>query len=356
MPTLQTRNEQHLAFAVPGDLATPTGGYGDERRIIQELRRLGWQVNVSNIGDGFPFPSADQRTTALAILSEVPAGCPTVLDGLAFGALPEAGALRSRAPLIALVHQPLALDPGLDTTQADAFRETERAALAAAARVVVTSEATARIVIADYDVPSQRISVVRPGNDPVPPAPGSNDGVVRLLSVGSVVPVKGYDLLIAALATLAHMPWRLTIAGDRTRNPVVAAQLDADIATYGLDDRVAVLGAVPPEAIIELYLASDVFVLASRFEGYGMALAEAIAHGLPVISTMVGAIPDTVPRGTGLLVPPNDVAALALALQRLISVRPERQRLAMNARAAATQLPTWQDSARLFAGAIETVG
>ena len=149
-------NKLRLAFGVPGDLATPTGGYGYDRRIIQELRQLGWQVDVVDVGDSFPFPSVAQRTTALATLSAVPAGCPTVLDGLAFGALPEAGALRSRSPLIALVHQPLALDPGLDSTQAETFRETERAALAAAERVVVTSEATARIVIADYDVPSQR--------------------------------------------------------------------------------------------------------------------------------------------------------------------------------------------------------
>jgi glycosyl transferase family 1 len=98
--------------------------------------------------------------------------------------------------------------------------------------------------------------------------------------------VKGYDLLIAAVATLTDMPWRLTIAGDRTRNPAVAAQLDAEIEAHGLGDRVAALGAVPHERIVELYLASDVFVLASRFEGYGMALAEAIAHGLPVVSTM----------------------------------------------------------------------
>ena len=127
-------NELRVAFAVPGDLATPTGGYGYDRRIIQELRRLGWQVDVADIGGGFPFPSIAQRATALAILSAVPAGCPVVLDGLAFGALPEAGALRYHTPLIALVHQPLALDPGLDTTQADTFRESERAALAAAAR------------------------------------------------------------------------------------------------------------------------------------------------------------------------------------------------------------------------------
>jgi glycosyltransferase involved in cell wall biosynthesis len=356
MPTVQPRNELHLAFAVPGDLATPTGGYGYDRRIIEELRRLGWQVDVANIGDGFPFPSIAQRATALAILSAVPAGCPMVLDGLAFGALPEAGALRSRTPLIALVHQPLALDPGLDTTQSEVFRESERASLAAAAHVVVTSEATARIVIADYDVPPQCVSVVRPGNDPVPPAPGSKDAVVRLLSIGSVVPGKGYDLLIAALVTLADMPWRLTIAGDRTRNPAAAAQLDADIEACGLGDRVAVLGAVLPERIDELYLASDIFVLASRFEGYGMALAEAIAHGLPVVSTTAGAIPDTVPAGAGLLVPPDNTTALAQALRRLIADPPERQRLATNARAAAAKLPTWQDSARLFAGAIETIG
>lgn len=347
--------ELHLAFAVPGDLATPTGGYGYDRRIIQELRELGWQVDVADIGDDFPFPSTAQRATALAILSAMPAGCPIVLDGLAFGALPEAGALRCRTPLIALVHQPLALDPGLDTTQADTFRETERAALAAAARVVVTSETTARIVTADYEVPSQRISVVRPGNDPVPPAPGSNDGVACLLSVGSVVPVKGHDLLIAAVATLTDIPWRLTIAGDRTRDPAAAAQLDADIAAHGVCDRVAVLGAVPPERITELFLASDVFVLASRFEGYGMALTEAIAHGIPVVSTMAGAIPQTVPVGTGLLVPPDDTAALAQALRRLISDPAERRRLATNARAAAARLPTWQDSARLFVGAVETV-
>jgi glycosyltransferase involved in cell wall biosynthesis len=349
-------HEPRLAFAVPGDLATPTGGYGYDRRIIHGLRKLGWQVDVADIGEDFPFPSSTQRATALAMLSAVPAGRPIVLDGLAFGALPEAGVLRHRTPLIALVHQPLALDPGLDTAQAESLRKTERAALAAAARVVVTSEATARIVMDDYAVPYQRISVVRPGNDPVPPAPGSNDGVVRLLSVGSMVPVKGYDLLIAALATLTDMPWRLTIAGDRTRSSVTAAQIDAAIEAHGLGDRIAVLGRVLPEHIMELFLQSDVFVLASRFEGYGMALTEAIAHGIPVVSTTAGAIPQTVPAGTGLLVPPDDAAALAEALRRLIGDSAERRRLATNARAAAARLPTWQDSARLFVHAVETVG
>jgi glycosyltransferase involved in cell wall biosynthesis len=206
-----------LAFAVPGDLATPTGGYRYDRRIIHELRQLGWEVNVADVGDGFPFPDNAQRADALALLSEVPTGCPIVIDGLAFGALPEVGVLRSRTPLVALVHQPLALDPGLATAQAIKFRDTERAALATAAGVVVTSDATSRIVATDYAVPSQRISVVRPGTDPVPRARGSSDGIIRLLSVGSVVPIKGYDVLIEAVSTLTDMPWQLLGIEHATR-------------------------------------------------------------------------------------------------------------------------------------------
>jgi glycosyltransferase involved in cell wall biosynthesis len=295
------------------------------------------------------------RASVLTRLSAVPANQPIVLDGLAFGALPEIGALQRRVPLIALVHQPLALDPSLDTSQADSLRVTERAALAAAERVIVTSEATARIMRTSYDVPRQRISVVQPGTDPALPAPGNRDGVVHLLSVGSIAPIKGYDVLIRALATLTEMPWRLTIAGDRTRNPATAAQLDSDIESYGLSARISVLGAVPPERIDELFLASDLFVLASRFESYGMALAEAIAHGLPIVSTNTGAIPQTVTVRAALLVPPDDAAALAQALRCLIGAPAERRRLAMNARAAAARLPTWRDSARLFAGVVQTV-
>jgi len=113
-----------------------------------------------------------------------------------------------------------------------------------------------------------------------------------------------------------------------------------------------VLGPLAPDAVNDLYLASDMFVLASRFESYGMALAEAIAHGLPVVSTTAGAIPETVPANAGVLVPPDDASAFAEAMRRLIGDTPERRRLATNASTAAAQLPSWQDSARRFAAAV----
>jgi glycosyltransferase involved in cell wall biosynthesis len=168
-----------------------------------------------------------------------------------------------------------------------------------------------------------------------------------------VVPRKGFDLLIAALATLTDLPWRLTIAGDLTRDREAAAQLDAGIARFALGDRISVRGAVSAERLAALYAEADMFVLASRFEGYGMAYAEAVAHGLPVIGSNAGAIPDTVPPDAGLLVAPGNIPALAEALRRVIGDAGLRQRLANAARVAAPQLPTWRQSAEIFAGALE---
>jgi glycosyltransferase involved in cell wall biosynthesis len=345
---------RRIAFAVPGDLATPTGGYAYDRRMIAELQSLGWQVDIVNLGVGFPHPSEAQRRLALERLMAVPAGCPIVVDGLALGVLPEAAQkVSANHPLIALVHHPLALESGLTATQADDLRASERAALACAKHVVATSAATARLLATDYGVSSERITVACPGNDPAPMAQGSKDGIMRLLSIGAVVRRKGFDVLVAALATLADLPWHLTIAGDRSRDPKAAAQLDADIARFKLGERVEVPGAVSPERLAGLYAGADLFVLASRFEGYGMAFSEAIAHGLPVIGTTAGAIPETVPAGAGLLVAPDDAPALATALRRLIENPRQRRSMAAAAREAALALPTWPDGTKLFACALE---
>ena len=345
-----------FAFAVPGDLATPTGGYAYDRRMIAELGDLGWRIDLLDLGEGFPWPNEATRANARTQLLSTPAGCGIVVDGLALGVLPEAASqLTGRNPLLALVHHPLALESGLSVQQSDALRASERAALAAVRGVIVTSAATARLVASDYSVPAERITVARPGSDPVRPTPGSRDGVVRLLSVGAVVPRKGYDVLIAAMATLTDLSWRLTIAGDRTRDKNAATQLDADIARHALGQRVAALGAVSPQSLEALYAEADVFVLASHFEGYGMAYAEAVAHGLPVIGTSAGAIPDTVPPDASLLVDPGDALALAKALRRVIGDAGVRRRLAGAAAAAAPQLPTWRHSAEIFARALETL-
>jgi len=162
---------KRLAFAVPGDLATPTGGYAYDRRMISELGRLGWQIDVIGLGEGFPLPTDTTRAAAQASLFDIPKGRTVAIDGLALGALPEAvSLLRTRNALLAVVHHPLALETGLSAQNVRKLRASEREALAAVGSVVVTSAATQRCLIEDYGVPAERIFIAPPGSDPVAPA------------------------------------------------------------------------------------------------------------------------------------------------------------------------------------------
>lgn len=348
---------RRVVFAVPGDLDTPTGGYAYDKRVIFELRDDGRTVDLLDLGETFPQPDDAARAAAVAMLDKIPDGMPTVIDGLAFGVLPElAGTLCRRVPVIALVHHPLALESGLTPDQAARLCDTERAALAAARAVVVTSAATARLLVADYGVPPDKITVAPPGTDRVAPANRSGrNGPVALLAVGALVPRKGYDVLVEALSRLADLDWRLIIVGPLDRDPATATAVAAQIEDLALADRVTLAGAVTPDHLATLYAGADAFVLASRFEGYGMAFSEALGYGLPVIGTTGGAIPDTVPAEAGFLVAPGDVEGLAAALRRVIGEPVTRARFSRAARAAADRLPTWRETAGRFAATIEII-
>ena len=340
------------AFAVPGDLATPTGGYTYDRRIIGELGVAGWQIQVVDLGEGFPHVDTAARGRAIERIAALPGELPVVVDGLAFGVL-DAPALAHSHWLIALVHHPLALESGLSEEQAAALRASERAALASTRHVIASSPSIARLLVADYAVAADGVSVVPPGNDRVSITPRMRGSTVELLAVGSVVPRKGYDILLAALTKIRDLSWRLVVAGDRTRDLATPRMLDARILRLGLEERITFAGAVTARALHQLYANADLFVLPSRFEGYGMAYTEAIAHGVPVVGTTAGAIPQTVSADAGVLVAPNDVEALAGTLQRLIANRHERERLAAGARAA--KFPSWNEQAVLFARALESL-
>ena len=211
---------------------------------------------------------------------------------------------------MALVHHPLAEETGLSAAAADALFRSERRALAMTRGVIATSSTTAKRLIERYDVAPERLAVARPGSDPgIAAAAVAPDEPMRLLSVGTLTPRKGHDLLIEALARLADLPWTCRIIGSPDRAPATAADLRARIARHGLQSRIILAGETAD--LSSAYDTADIFVLASRHEGYGMVFAEAMQHGLPIIATTAGAIPEAVPSAAGILVPPDDVAALA---------------------------------------------
>lgn len=313
-------------------------------------------VEVKTVALPLNSLTPDQQT--LARIDEAVAAIPDqsvlVIDGLAFGVLDElALAHAQRLRLVALCHHPLGLETGISEAQRQALFTSERRALSCARATLVTSEHTRQLLIAQFAVPAERVSVALPGTDRVSFAPCIGDPP-RLLTVASLTRRKAHDVLIEALASLKSLPWQARCVGSTHFDRDWASSLAERVATLGLSQRIEFTGAVEDTQVE--YQQADIFVLPSRFEGYGMVFAEALAAGLPVIAAQSGAVPDVVPAAAGLLVPADDIDALCGALQQILTDEPLRRRLQSGARKAAAQLPSWADTAKCVAEKLQQVG
>jgi glycosyltransferase involved in cell wall biosynthesis len=348
-----TANDTSVYFVYPGNLDTPTGGYHYDRRLIEELRKQNIQVHTLSLPDRFPL--ADPQTLEMArdTLRAVPDDAVVLIDGLAFGVLDELAAEQSRRlRLLALCHHPLALESGLDEDQQRAFRASEQRALQHARGVVVTSPHTGRVLTTEFDVAGDRLVVALPGTERIPFARCDGDPL-RLLTVGSLIRRKGHDILIESLAALSNLSWTARFVGDSRFDPDWAQHLQQQVSSRQLDERICFTG--PLDQLQSEYQNADLFVLPSRFEGYGMVFAEALAAGLPVVAASTGAVPDVVPPSAGLLVPDDDTQALTDALRLLLTDSEKRRQLQAGARRAAEGLPEWSECARRVAQKIEEV-
>ncbi len=340
-----------ILFAIPGDLDQPTGGYGYDRRLTNELPAFGISVRHLELPSSFPSPSPEDCETVRRMAENAPSDATWLIDGLAFGAFPEDLAAALPGRVMALVHHPLALESGLSAERSAALKDSERKALARASHVIATSPATKRILISDYGLSDEIVTVAEPGTDPAHRATGTGTPM-QLLAVGTITPRKAYDVLVRALVPLKGGDWRLTIAGDEKRVPEATAELRRLIAAEGLEEQITLAGVVVPATLDRFYESTDIFVLPSLFEGYGMVLGEAMARGLPIVCTTGGAAAETVPDEAAIKVPPGDAEALSRAIANLIADRKLRSRLADASWDAGRKLPTWNETARRVAAVV----
>lgn len=344
----------HWYFLVPGDWNLPTGGYTYDRRIVMGLRDAGHKVYVHALAGAWPHPSAADLAAAARTVAQLPDHSLVVADGLAFGAMASVVAPHAkRLRWVALVHHPLYLETGLSPDQRQQLQRQETQALRCAYRVLVTSASTAADVGA-MGVAPEHIAVVEPGTDPAVTLAlreSTPHQPLRMLCVATLTPRKGHSVLLQALAGLTHLDWELHNVGSAERDPDTAAQLYAQAAPMG--DRVHWHGEVDELRLQAHYAAADVMVLASLHEGFGMVITEALAHGLPVVSSNAGALAKTLPPGAGVQVPAGDVNALRAALAKAMGEPALRAQWAEGARQAAVKLPTWNAQAARFADALQ---
>jgi glycosyltransferase involved in cell wall biosynthesis len=333
-----------LVFVVPGRLDQLTGGYLYDRHIVEGLGARGRAVKVVELA-----PKADG-----AVFTGFADGATVVVDGLALYSLEQVIITQAhRLRLVAFVHHPLADETGLSPAEIEQAARLEAALLPSFRGVLCPSRVTAAS-LERYGVSSDRIAIVPPGTAKPTAYRRLRRGRSRaLLCVASLVPRKGHGVLVDALARIRRLEWTLLCIGSLDRNSATTRSVRRKISAAGFDRRITLAGEWQPALLTRAYRAADVFVLPSFHEGYGMAYAEAMAHGLPVIATTAGATPETVPRQAGLLVQPGDPTALARALQRVIVEPALAMRLAAGARAAGARLPEWPETTAEWAKAVD---
>lgn len=334
------------------DLARPSGGNTYDRRVCRGLVASGWDVHVHEVPPAWPSPDARSYAALAEALSRIPDRAPVLVDGLVASPAPEVLVPEThRLRVIALVHMPLG-----EGTANDDVREREGAVLSAAASVVTTSAWARQTLLQLYSLPADRVQVAEPGVDAAGLAPGTATAGA-FLSVAAVIPGKGHDLLLDALATLRGLRWRCLCVGSLERDPIFVERLRRRVTAGGMGSRVRFSGAQAGAELADSYSAADVLVLPSRAESYGMVVTEALARGLPVVAADVGGVREALGHGAdgvrpGLLVPPGDTAALRDALRAWLEDAALRRRLRRAARERRESLADWSTTASAVADAI----
>ena len=322
------------------DPARPSGGNVYDRRLCDALASLGVTVHEHAVAGSWPRADAASFAALADVLDRISDDTVVLIDGLIASTAPDVLVPEARRlPIVVLVHMPLGHRPAND----DTARTREHAVLSAASAIVTTSGWARRRLLELYGLPGDRIHVAEPGVDAAELAPGTGDGGA-LLCVAAVIFDKGHDVLLKALATISELSWRCVCVGSLEREPSFVERLRRQAGDLGLGDRVSFPGPRTGAELDRHYADADVLVLASRAETYGMVVTEALARGLPVIAAEVGGLPQALGHGAdgsrpGLLVRPDDAAALGATLQNWLEDAELRGRLRRTAGARRTSLP-----------------
>ena len=319
----------HTVIVVPSQ-ASSDGGSGTAyaSRLVTGLRRLGHIADLLESDAPLIQP-----------------GVVPVIDGMLLPNMAvQLDDLVAR-DAVALIHH-VSARAGRDMAARERIKTTERLVLSRLRRVVVTSELVAERLREDFGVASPHVVV--PGAPDVPRNSGSGDAACRILSVGVFTPRKGHDRLLHALAPLRDLEWTLTIAGSARRDPVHAAGLAALIADLDLDNRVTLLPDPEQASLNALWNHADLFALATRWEGYATAVAEALRRGIPVVVTSGGDAGALVPLDAGAVCALDDAPTFSKCLRRAVFDRRLRTSMAEAAWHAGQALPSWGEQTRLF--------
>ena len=345
----------NLHFLIAGNIDSLICRSIYNKRVIEGLRKKKHHVEVHNLNDDFPFPSEGSLENCNLIIRSIPKHDSIIIDSQVLGTIPSfLKEIHTTNPIIGLIHLPLSVDPNLTTYQRTMVTDHEKESFGYVKKFIASSEYTAEILL-NFGLDDQKIDTVIPGLDKFPLKKEYSEKPFHLLSISNLCRNKDHSILLRALSALKDKDWILDCYGNLDMDREYLSDFQAMIRHNHLQHKILIHGTINGEALSEAYLKADLFVHPSDFEVYGMALTEALAHGIPVVASTGGGICRTVPARMGQFFKPGDIYGLQSILEELFENQVIYKKLYTQASTYHEQAQSWEKSVQLFEEALKEI-
>jgi len=351
----------HIGLVVYGQLDRVSGGNLYDQKLVEYLRGRGHDVDILSLPHG-----SYARHLAQNFSPSLKERLQERYDVLLQDELTHPSLLRSNhaatAPIVSIVHHLLSSETHA-AWRTHLYRRIEKRYLQTVGAFVFNSHTTRESVEELLSKKTHNV-VATPGGDrlgakltgPEVYQRAFAEGPLRLLFVGNLIERKGLHILLEALAELRDQAWHLDIVGSEEMDPSYAGRMQQQIDTLDLRSRLTLHGVLDGERLAACYQTSQLLVVPSSYEGFGIVYLEALSFGVPVIASAAGATDEIVHHeSNGFLIQPGDTLSLSRQLERLLEDRGLLGRLSLAALESFYAHPTWEQSMVRIEDFLETI-
>ena len=277
-------------FFYPGNIKQKTGGYIYENNIFEYSKKNNNSIVFKELSDNYPFPSNKDLKYLNSIVANLNSDKILIFDGLVLEGLAKAEYILNNFKTIALIHHPLYLE--FRGKKSDTFLDIAKKIYKKVDNFIVTSSDTKKLLSKKFNINSNIITIVEPGIKKLKKYKKTPSKLVKLLTCGSIIERKKYDYLINEIQKIDSI--ELNIIGDTSRESKYSAKIKKQITDNKLTKKIILHGKVSQIKLEKLYSQCDFYISTSKYEGFGMSLANAAISKLPIISYETSTIKKTI--------------------------------------------------------------
>ena len=285
-----SKNIREFSFFYPGNINQKTGGYIYEKNILQYSRKNNIPIKFIELSKNYPNPKKNDLINLSKIINKKKLSNILIFDGLVLEGLHNSIEIFKKFKTIALIHHPLYLE--FKGKKSSIFFDRAKRIYKHINYFIVTSKQTKKLLVEKFKIKTSNIMVVEPGIEKLKKYKKIKSNKIKLLTCGSIIERKNYAYLIKEIQNIDQI--ELHIIGDTSRETSYSKKIMKMLEVNNLTKKIILHGKVSQSKLEKLYSNADFYISTSKYEGFGMSLANAFVSSLPIISFKTPTIQNTI--------------------------------------------------------------